>query len=101
RGLRDVVAPRRKDYDLVHEADVVRLYDELAPHVVVHNAAVVAGIGANRANPGRYAYENLIMGAMMMEYARRAGVEKFLVVGTIWSYPTLAPAPFREDDRWS
>jgi GDP-L-fucose synthase len=101
RGIEDIVTPRRKEYDLVHEADIARLFRDLAPRVVVHLAAVVGGIAANRANPGRYAYENLVMGAMLMEYARQHGVEKFLQVGTICSYPKFAAVPFREEELWS
>jgi GDP-L-fucose synthase len=100
-GWADVVVPRRRDYDLTHEADVERLFGACQPRMVVHLAAVVGGIGANRANPGRFAYENLMMGAMTMEYARRAGVEKFVGVGTICSYPKSTPVPFREEDLWS
>lgn len=101
RGWTDVVIPRRRDYDLTREADVQRLFDAFQPRVVIHLAAVVGGIGANRANPGRFAYENLMMGAMTMEYARRAGVEKFVGVGTICSYPKATPVPFREEDIWN
>ena len=100
-GWADVVVPRRCDYDLTREADVERLFGACQPRMVVHLAAVVGGIGANRANPGRFAYENLLMGAMTMEYARRAGVEKFVGVGTICSYPKSTPVPFREEDLWS
>jgi GDP-L-fucose synthase len=101
QGWSDVIVPRRRDYDLTRQADVERLFKSFQPRVVIHLAAVVGGIGANRANPGRFAYENLIMGAMTMEYARRAGVEKFVGVGTICSYPKSTPVPFREDDLWN
>jgi GDP-L-fucose synthase len=100
-GVADVVVPRRCDYDLTREADVERLFGAFQPRVVIHLAAVVGGIGANRANPGRFAYENLMMGAMTLEYARRAGVEKFVGVGTICSYPKSTPVPFREEDLWN
>jgi GDP-L-fucose synthase len=101
RGARDIVAPRRKDYDLTSEAGVERLMEEARPEVVIHLAAVVGGIGANRANPGRFFYDNLVMGALLMEHARRTGVQKFVSVGTICAYPKLTPVPFREDDLWS
>jgi GDP-L-fucose synthase len=101
RGAREVVAPLRKDYDLTSEVAIERLYEDLRPEIVIHLAAVVGGIGANRANPGRFFYENLVMGALLMEHARRAGVQKFVSVGTICAYPKVTPVPFREDDLWS
>jgi GDP-L-fucose synthase len=94
------VVPRRRDYDLTQEAQVVRLYADTRPQVVIHLAAVVGGIGANRANPGRFCYDNLVMGAMLMEHARRVGVEKFVGLGTICSYPKFSPIPFREEELW-
>jgi GDP-L-fucose synthase len=101
RGARDVVAPPRTDYDLTSEAAIERLFREIRPDVVIHLAAVVGGIGANRANPGRFFYDNLVMGALLMEHARRAGVQKFVAVGTICAYPELTPVPFREEDLWN
>jgi len=101
RGCASVAAPRRADYDLVEVADVRRLFRDLRPEIVIHLAAVVGGIGANRAEPGRFFYENLIMGAQLMEEARRAGVEKFTAVGTICAYPKFTPLPFREEDLWN
>ena len=101
RGCQHVFAPRRADYDLTHEPDVERLFGDLAPDVVLHLAAVVGGIGANRENPGRFFYENVMMGALTMEHARRAGVKKFVGVGTICAYPKLAPVPFLERDLWN
>ncbi len=100
-GCTRVFTPRRRDYDLTREDDVRRMYVDLSPHVVIHLAAVVGGIGANRESPGRFFYDNLLMGAMVMEYARRAGVRKFVGVGTICSYPKLAPVPFLERDLWN
>jgi GDP-L-fucose synthase len=97
----DVVAVRRREFDLVRQDDVRRLYETHRPQVVVHLAAVVGGIGANRANPGRFFYENLMMGTMLMEQARLAEVEKFVAVGTICAYPKFTPVPFREEDLWS
>jgi GDP-L-fucose synthase len=101
RGCRDVLRPRRADYDLTVEADVRRLFEALRPQVVIHLAAVVGGIGANRDSPGRFFYENVMMGALTMEHARRSGVEKFVGVGTICAYPKLAPVPFLERDLWN
>jgi len=101
RGCRDVCVPRKAVYDLTREADVVRMYDAMRPDVVVHLAAVVGGIGANRESPGRFFYDNVMMGAMVLEQARRAGVEKFVGVGTICAYPKLAPVPFVEADLWN
>jgi len=101
RGTGVVVVPRRAEYDLRTERDVARLYHDARPTVVIHLAAVVGGIGANRANPGRFVYDNLLMGALVMEHARLAGVEKFVGVGTICSYPKFTPVPFREDDLWN
>jgi GDP-L-fucose synthase len=97
----DVVVVRRRDFDLVHEDSVARLYQAHRPDVVIHLAAVVGGIGANRRHPGRFYYENLMMGALLMEHARRAGVGKFVAIGTICAYPKFTPVPFREDDLWS
>jgi GDP-L-fucose synthase len=101
RACVDIVVPRRAQYDLIHEAAVERMYQNERPDMVIHLAATVGGIGANRANPGRFAYENLVMGAMLLEYARQYGVEKFVAVGTICSYPKFAPIPFREEDLWN
>jgi len=88
----------RADYDLTVEAEVARLYAERRPTLVIHLAAVVGGIGANRENPGLYFYENLMMGAHLIEQGRRAGVGKMVVVGTICSYPKFTPVPFRETE---
>jgi GDP-L-fucose synthase len=96
-----VAAPRKAQYDLTHEADVQRMYADLRPELVVHLAAVVGGIGANRESPGRFFFENVMLGALVMEQARRAGVEKFVGIGTICAYPKLAPIPFREQDLWN
>jgi GDP-L-fucose synthase len=101
RGCREVFVPRRADYDLRDRDRIVRLYEETRPHVVIHLAAVVGGIGANRANPGRFFYDNAIMGIQLIEYARLHGVEKFVAVGTVCGYPKFAPVPFREDDLWN
>jgi GDP-L-fucose synthase len=103
RGCRpdSAVAVRKAEFDLVREADVVRLYETHRPEVVIHLAAVVGGIGANRANPGSFYYQNLVMGALLMEHARQRGVEKFVAIGTICAYPKFTPVPFKEDDLWN
>jgi GDP-L-fucose synthase len=99
-GCREIVVPRSRDYDLVQEEAVRRLFLETRPEVVIHLAARVGGIGANRANPGQFFYDNLVMGALMMEYARRHDVEKFVGLGTVCCYPKHTPVPFREEDLW-
>ncbi|MEO5936002.1 MAG: GDP-L-fucose synthase [Terriglobales bacterium] len=101
RGAKEVFVPRSREFDLTQEAAVVRLYEAAKPHVVIHLAAVVGGIGANRLYPGRYFYDNLMMGAILMEQARRRGLEKFVAIGTICSYPKHTPVPFREDELWN
>ncbi|HKJ25908.1 MAG TPA: GDP-L-fucose synthase [Myxococcota bacterium] len=100
RGAKQVVVPRSREFDLVDGDAVRRLLDHARPDVVIHLAAVVGGIGANRRQPGRFFYENLMMGAQLMEEARRRGVEKFVAVGTVCSYPKHAPVPFREETLW-
>ena len=100
-GARDVVVPRKAQYDLTQEEAVARVYRDHRPRVVIHLAAIVGGIGANREKPGQFFYDNLMMGTQLMEYARRSGVEKFVGIGTICSYPKLTPVPFREDEIWS
>jgi len=101
RGCKDVFVPRSKDYDLRDRDAIVRLYSDAQPSLVIHLAAVVGGIGANQANPGKFYYDNAIMGLQMMEYARQLGVEKFVAIGTICAYPKFTPIPFREDDLWN
>jgi GDP-L-fucose synthase len=96
-----VLVPRKAQYDLTHIAGVERMYADLRPDVVLHLAAVVGGIGANRDSPGRFFFENVILGALTMEQARLSGVEKFVGVGTICAYPKLAPVPFLERDLWN
>jgi len=96
-----VLAPRKTEYDLTREPDVERMFVDLRPDIVIHLAAVVGGIGANRESPGRFFFENVMMGALTMEHARRAGVGKFVGVGTICAYPKLAPVPFLERDLWN
>lgn len=96
-----IAAPRSQKYDLRDRQAIRRLLQDERPDVIVHLAAVVGGIGANRANPGLFFYENAIMGIELMEQARLAGVEKMVVVGTICAYPKFTPVPFREDDLWT
>jgi len=96
-----VLVPRKAEFDLTRERDVERMYDQMRPQIVIHLAAVVGGIGANRASPGRFFYDNVLLGALTMEHARRTGVEKFVGVGTICAYPKHAPVPFVEDDLWT
>ena len=100
RGCSQVFVPRSAEYDLVEMANVRRLYEDTDPELVIHLAAVVGGIGANQRNPGRYFYENLMMGAQLIEEGRRRGVAKFVALGTICSYPKMTPIPFREDRLW-
>ncbi len=97
----DVFVPRSSRYDLREAADIDRALADGRPESVVHLAAVVGGIGANRANPGRFFYDNAIMGIQLMEKARLAGVGKFVAVATVCAYPKHAPVPFREDDLWN
>ena len=96
----DVFAARRADYDLTREEDATRLFDDARPELVFHLAAEVGGIGANRANPGRYWYANTVMGAHVLEQARRSNVQKVVLAGTVCAYPKFAPIPFREEDLW-
>jgi GDP-L-fucose synthase len=101
RGVEHIFIPRSRDYDLVQGEAVRRLYADTQPDLVIHLAAVVGGIGANRDNPGKYFYENLMMGAQMIEEARQHGVKKFVATGTICAYPKFTPVPFKEDDLWN
>ena len=101
RGCRNLFVVRRREYDLVRGQDVERLYQDVKPDVVIHLAAVVGGIGANRENPGRFFYENIMMGVQLIEAARAHSVEKFVQIGTICSYPKFTPVPFREDELWN
>src|SRR5437868_1452152 len=97
----DVFDCPSSDYDLTRQSEVARLYRDQRPEVVIHLAARVGGIGANRANPGRFFYENAIMGIEMMEQARLQGVAKYVQVGTVCAYPKFAPIPFSENDLWN
>ena len=101
RGCSEIYIPRAAEVDLRERDQIVRLYQQVQPHIVIHLAAVVGGIGANQANPGRFFYDNAIMGIQLIEYARLAGVEKFVATGTICAYPKFCPVPFKEDDLWN
>ena len=101
RDCSDIFVPRSQQYDLRDEEAVARLLSEHRPDILIHLAAVVGGIGANRKNPGRFFYDNSIMGIQLMEHGRRAGVEKFVCLGTVCSYPRLTPVPFKEEDLWN
>jgi len=99
-GAKQVFVPRSREFDLVSGDAARRLLDHARPDVVIHLAAVVGGIGANRRHPGRFFYQNLMMGAQLMEASRLAGVGRFVAVGTVCSYPKHAPVPFREETLW-
>ena len=99
-GCKEVFVARSKDYNLVEMEAVKRLYRDARPDVVIHLAARVGGIGANMKSPGGFFYDNLMMGVQMMEQGRVFGVEKFVAIGTICSYPKFTPVPFKEEDLW-
>jgi GDP-L-fucose synthase len=100
-GCASIFVPRSAEYDLRDRAAIKRLYEKANPDLVIHLAAVVGGIGANRKNPGRYFYDNLMMGVSLIEEARQKGIEKFVAMGTVCSYPKFTPVPFREEDLWN
>lgn len=101
RGCAEIHVPRKVQFDLIHEEAVRRFYDEARPDVVIHLAATVGGIGANRENPGRFFYENAMMGIHLIEQARLRGLEKFVCLGTICAYPKFTPTPFHEENLWN
>jgi len=100
-GCTNIVVPRSQEYDLREKSQVLRLYEDARPDIFIHLAAVVGGIGANRQNPGRFFYENAVMGLNAIEAARIVGIEKFVCAGTICSYPKFTPVPFREENFWN
>src|SRR3984885_6385356 len=100
-GAKEIVVPRSEKHDLRIQTEALRLYTDTRPDIVIHLAAVVGGIGANRENPGRFFYDNAIMGLNLIEAARVTGIEKFVCAGTICSYPKFTPVPFREEDFWN
>jgi GDP-L-fucose synthase len=101
RGAKEVFVPRSKDYDLVRMDAVRALYRDTQPTVVLHLAARVGGIGANRSNPGKFFYDNLMMGVQLIEVAREVGLKKLVALGTICAYPKFCPVPFKEEDLWN
>lgn len=101
RGCGTIIVPRSAEYDLRDRDAIVRLYETAKPDLVLHLAAVVGGIGANQDNPGRFFYDNAIMGIQLIEIARQMGVKKFVATGTICAYPKFTPVPFREDELWN
>jgi len=101
RGCRNPIVPRSREYDLRRPSAIRRLLKKERPHLIIHLAAVVGGIGANRDNPGKFFYDNLIMGTQLMEEARKSGVRKFVSIGTICAYPKETPVPFKEKDLWN
>jgi len=101
RGCTKLFVPRSTEYDLCDRDAIIRLYEKTRPQIVIHLAATVGGIAANKASPGRYFYDNALMGIQLIEYGRLFGVEKMVVVGTTCSYPKFCPTPFREEDLWN
>jgi len=101
RGATDIFVPRSRDYDLVKHDHVVRLLEDARPDIIIHLAAHVGGIGANRLHPAEFFYDNLMMGVQLMHEAWKHGVEKFVAIGTVCAYPKFTPVPFKEDDLWN
>jgi GDP-L-fucose synthase len=99
-GCRNIFVPRSAQYDLTRIADVLSMYDDARPEVIIHAAVKGGGIGLNRERPGELFYDNILMGVQVMEQARLHGVEKFVTVGTVCAYPKFAPVPFKEEDLW-
>ena len=100
-GCPNVFVPRARDYNLLELSEIKKLYQDSQPDIVIHLAAQVGGIGANRQNPGKFFYDNLIMGTQLIEMGRRVGLEKFVAIGTICAYPKFSPIPFKEEDLWN
>ena len=101
RGCKKILVPIIEEYDLVQLSDIKRMYDAMKPDIVIHLAAVVGGIGANRGRPGKFFYDNLMMGVQLIEQGRLREVEKFVAIGTVCAYPKFTPVPFKEDDLWN
>jgi len=101
KGCRHITVPRSKEYDLRKTAAIRKLYQKANPDIVIHLAAVVGGIGANQKNPGKYFYDNLMMGVELIEQARQMEIPKFVAIGTICAYPKFCPVPFNENDIWN
>lgn len=101
RGADKIIVPRSKNFDLRNKQDIIDLFHKSSPDYLIHLAAVVGGIGANKKNPGKFFYDNAIMGIELIEQARLFGIKKVLIVGTICSYPSNTPVPFKEDQLWN
>jgi GDP-L-fucose synthase len=101
RGCRNILVPKIEDYDLAKMDDIIRMYEDMKPDIVIHLAAVVGGIGANREHPGEFFYKNLMMGVQLIEQGRIRNIEKFVAIGTVCAYPKFAPVPFKEEDLWN
>ncbi|MGB2807192.1 MAG: GDP-L-fucose synthase [Sedimentisphaerales bacterium] len=100
RGCKNILVPKIEDYDLVQMNNIVRMYADMKPDIVIHLAAVVGGIGANREHPGEFFYKNLMIGVQLIEQGRLNNIEKFVAIGTICAYPKFTPVPFMEEDLW-
>ena len=100
-GAREIFVPQFPEYDLVREADIIRMIDTAKPDIIIHLAAKVGGIGANREKPGEFFYDNLMMGVQLIHQSWLKGVEKFVAIGTICAYPKYTPIPFKEEDLWN
>ena len=101
RGCRNILVPKIEDYDLAKMDDIIRMYEDMKPDIVIHLAAVVGGIGANREHPGEFFYKNLMMGVQLIEQGRIRNIEKFVAIGTVCAYPKFARVPFKEEDLWN
>jgi len=101
RGAKELFIPTYPEYDLVKSEDITRLYEDAQPDIVIHLAAKVGGIGANREKPGEFFYDNLMMGVQLLHQAWQRGIEKFVAIGTICAYPKYTPIPFKEEDLWN
>src|SRR3989344_5172385 len=99
--VKDIFIPRSGDYNLTKIDNVIRVLKDSDPNVIIHLAAVVGGIGANKEHPGEFFYKNLIMGTQLIEQARLRQIEKFVAIGTICAYPKFTPVPFKEEDLWN
>jgi len=100
QGCSEILIPRSSEYNLIDRDGIIAMYEDMKPDVVIHLAAVVGGIGANMENPGKFFYDNLMMGTQLMEYGRQYKIDKFVAIGTICAYPKFTPVPFKEDDIW-
>jgi len=101
RGCKNILVPKIENYDLVKLDDIVRMYKDMKPDIVIHLAAVVGGIGANREHPGDFFYKNLMMGVQLIEQGRLRNIDKFVAIGTVCAYPKFTPVPFKEEDIWN